>query len=99
MTDSYSSHIMHNGRLLLPEDRLLEHPDDELDLMANAAAMAMSCRISGREISLLLSDQIISSHSWRISFGQKSKGEIMIGRTLLTELLSTATERNTRFPR
>ena len=90
---------MLNGRLVLREDRLLEHPTHEVDLIANTAAMAMSRRISGRERSLLLSGQIISSHSWKINFRQKSKGDIIIDRTLLTELLSTATERNTRFPR
>ena len=90
---------MRNGRPLRRGDHLLEHPKYEVDLIANAAAVVMSRRISGRERSLLLSDQIISSHSWRISFGQKSKGDLMIDRTLLTELLSTATERNTRFPR
>lgn len=92
MTDSYVSHIIHNGRLLLRPDRLIKHPKNEVDLVANAAAMVTSRRISGRERSLLLSDQIITSHLWRIVFGQKSKGDLKIDRTLLTELISAATE-------
>ena len=51
---------MHTGRLLLREDRLLEHPKNQLDSIANAAAMAMIRLFSGRERLLLSSDQIIS---------------------------------------